>query len=139
MRYSGPMPNPSDSVRPTHPIHDKDTTYTWANAFAVHIAGLNAGGGFAGHIDWRLPNVKELQSIVNYENAGPSVSSAFDTSCSATCTVLTCSCTAASDYWSSSTFAFLSSSAWIADFNFGVVSADVKSSFIVVRAVRGGL
>ena len=120
-------------------IHDKDTTYTWANAFAVHIAGLNAGGGFAGHSDWRLPNVKELQSIVNYENFNPSVSSAFNTSCSATCTVLTCSCTAASNYWSSSTSANFPTLAWDVFFNFGLVSAVGKSNSIVVRAVRGGL
>ena len=119
-------------------IHDKDTQYTWANAFAVHIAGLNAGGGFAGHIDWRLPNVKELQSIVNYENASPSVSSAFNTSCSATCTVLTCSCTAASGYWSSSTAAGLPS-AWFVNFTGGEVAEFGKSAFLPVRAVRGGL
>jgi hypothetical protein len=36
-------------------IHDKDTEYTWDNAFAVHIAGLNAGPGFAGRA--RYPGV----------------------------------------------------------------------------------
>ena len=120
-------------------IHDKDTTYTWANAFAVHIAGLNAGGGFAGHTDWRLPNVKELQSIVNYENFNPSVSSAFNTSCSATCTVLTCSCTAAPFYWSSSTIANDPTSAWVVSFFIGIELANGKGSISVVRAVRGGL
>ena len=39
-------------------IHDKDTAYTWANAFAVKVATLNGGGGFAGHTDWRVPNVQ---------------------------------------------------------------------------------
>ena len=60
-------------------IHDVNTVYTWDNAFAVHIAGLNASGGFAGHTDWRLPNVKELQSIVDYELTIPAVSPAFET------------------------------------------------------------
>src|SRR5262245_65459894 len=84
-------------------IHDVGVGYTWDNAFAVHIAGLNAGAGFAGHTDWRLPNVKELQSIVNYETRNPAVAAAFNTGCVAACTVTSCSCTVAADYWSSTT------------------------------------
>src|SRR2546426_88035 len=83
-------------------IHDKDNLYTWDDAFAVHVAGLNATN-FAGHNDWRLPNVKELQSIVDYENFNPAVAPAFNNNCTAGATVTTGSCTAtpASDYWSS--------------------------------------
>ena len=40
-------------------IHDRGNTYTWANAFDVFIAGVNAEN-FAGHNDWRLPNRFEL-------------------------------------------------------------------------------
>ena len=40
------------------------------------LAGLNAGGGFAGHTDWRIPNVNELHSLENYENSNPSVDAA---------------------------------------------------------------
>src|SRR5262249_57019576 len=47
-------------------IHDWDNVYSWADAFAVHIAGLNAGAGFAGHTDWRGPKVEEVQRIVEY-------------------------------------------------------------------------
>jgi len=120
-------------------IHDKDTQYNWANAFAVHVAGLNTAPCFAGHCDWRLPNVKELQSIVNYENDNPAVSSEFNTLCAAACTVLTCSCTGtASLYWSSSTFANGPAFAWFVDFFFGNVNASDKSSGVFVRAVRGG-
>jgi Protein of unknown function (DUF1566) len=43
-------------------IHDQDTAYTWDDAFGVHIAGLNAGSGFAGHTDWRLPNIRNCRA-----------------------------------------------------------------------------
>ena len=86
-------------------IHDVNAGYAWANAFAVHIAALNAAN-FAGQDDWRLPNVRELQSIANYENFNPSVSSEFNTACTpGAATVLTGSCTTSAQYWASTTSA----------------------------------
>ena len=122
-------------------IHDKDTMYTWDNAFAVHVAGLNAAN-FAGYQDWRLANVKELQSIVDYETSNPAVTHGgpFDDNCLAGCTVLTCSCTAAKFYWSSTTFVIAPTAAWEVDFMVaGDVNAAAKSDgTLSVRAVRGG-
>jgi len=121
-------------------IHDKDTTHTWDNAFAVHIAGLNTVPCFAGYCDWRLPNVKELQSIIDYENNLPAVDPAFNTGCAPACTVTICSCTRGSPHWSSTSYDFNPISAWSVGFHDGNVLADLKGNGdSVVRAVRGGL
>jgi hypothetical protein len=119
------------------PLHDKDTTYTWDNAFAVHVAGLNAAN-FAGRDDWRLPNVKELRSIIDHEAFNPAVDPVFNTACSSGCTVLNCSCTATPDYWSSSTFAKVPTSAWDVSFTVGASDGEDKGDSRFVRAVRGG-
>ncbi|MGH9195448.1 MAG: DUF1566 domain-containing protein [Acidimicrobiia bacterium] len=129
-------------------IHDKDNPYTWDEAFAEHVFALKnmcqndetvdcsvngnadcalVGGkcGFAGKRDWRVPNVKELQSIVDYGRFGPSIDPIFGP-------------TAASFYWSSTTYARASVFAWNVGFLFGDVVANGKSFFLHVRAVRGG-
>src|SRR5438552_1386005 len=122
-------------------VHDKDNLYTWANAFTGHVAALNAMS-FAGHNDWRLPNVRELQSIANYRSFDPTVSSAFNNDCAPGCHATTCSCTASSDYWSSTSSVSDPSGAWYVTFSYGRVDAfgrsGGKSSAAFVRAVRGG-
>jgi hypothetical protein len=150
-------------------IHDWTNRYTWCGASCggtnvmdgtittTLLAGLNAGAGFAGHTDWRIPNLNELLTLVNYANDNTSaVDAAFDTNCAPGCTVLTCSCTqglSSNDfYWSSTSFANSPQSpgvvtdAWfVID---GFVSADVKDGTEpppdntighFARAVRGGL
>jgi hypothetical protein len=126
-------------------LHDKDTTYRWSGNGSQEtiwdwLDDINAEGGtgFAGHNDWRIANVKEYVSIVNHENFTPAVSTAFNNSCVAACTVLTCSCTVASEYWSSTSHAFSPSFAWYVYFDDGSVGSTVKSSPLYVRAVRGG-
>jgi len=120
-------------------IHDKDTAYTWDNAFAVKIAALNTPPCFAGHCDWRVPNVKELGSIVDYQVFVPSVSPAFNTGCVAACAGTSCSCTASNAYWSSSSNAAVAFNAWVVNFSNGLVNNDFKLINRFVRAVRGGL
>jgi hypothetical protein len=119
-------------------IHDQNTIHTWTDAVAVHVAGLNTIA-FAGHTDWRLPNVRELQSIQNYEKFGPAVSSVFNTGCVAGCATLACSCTASSNYWSSISFAPDPAFAWFVDFSGATLNRDGKIQANRVRAVRGGL
>src|SRR5262249_51845535 len=80
--------------------HDKDNIYRWSGNGTQEtiwdwLDDVNAEGGtgFAVHNDWRIPNLRELESIVNLANFSPAVSSTFNTGCAAACTVLTCSCT----------------------------------------------
>ena len=62
----------------------------------------------------------------------------FNTSCSAGCTVLTCSCTQSSYYWSATTYTPYPPNAWVVYFFNGYEFADGKYSNGYVRAVRGG-
>jgi hypothetical protein len=136
-------------------IHDKDNPHTWCGASCgttdemdgtiatTFLATLNGGGGFAGHTDWRIPNYKELTSILDIETFSPAVDPAFHQS--ATCTgcvdvtAATCSCTASYVYWSSGALALNSDYGWGVDFANGFVTTAFKSGSQRVRAVRGGL
>lgn len=60
---------------------------------------------FAGYDDWRVPNVRELESIVRYGGSVPAVEPAFHgAGCGTGCTDMSdpdCSCTSTDTYWSS--------------------------------------
>jgi hypothetical protein len=92
------------------------------------MANGGPGGlcGFAGHRDWEIANIKKLQSIVDYSERNPAIDPSFPGK------------TAASGYWSATTFATNSDDAWGVDFNFGFVSGGGKGSAVHARAVRSG-
>lgn len=46
------------------------STFTWDNALQ-NAQTLNVSGGYASHTDWRLPNRKELLSIVEFKCYNP--------------------------------------------------------------------
>jgi len=140
-------------------IHDINKIYSWsASGTAMDgtittefLATLNQALCFAGYCDWRIPNAKELQSIVDYELAypGPLADTAFNNNCVAGCTVngqggSMCSCTASGAYWSSTTDQHYARSAYIVGFDDGSVSGGISKTSLMldgffVRAVRGGL
>ncbi len=100
---------------------------------------LGVSRATAGHTDWRMPNRKELESILDLETFSPSVDPVFNTGCVPACTVTTCSCTVSSSDWSSTSVANVPSVAWVVGFNDGGVGFLDKGFSIFVRAVRGGL
>jgi len=121
-------------------IHDKDTLYTWAEAFEK-IDTLNTSS-FAGFDDWRLPNAAELATLPDLSKASPpAISAAFTAGCTASCTVLTCSCTPNEvfQFWSSTTDPRAPDFAWGVNFHVGSISTRAKTLTGYVRAVRGGL
>lgn len=113
------------------------------------VAQLNTAN-FAGHNDWRVPNFRELQSLIDYNvTTSPSVAPAFNgASCGSACTDITsaaCSCTGGyyyyyynNYYWSSTTYQFSPSAARLISFYDGTSTEGSKTSSYSVRAVRGG-
>jgi len=128
-------------------IHDEFNGYTWDSAFSAFIATLNSTN-FAGHNDWRLPNYRELNSIVDLDPAdrfAPHVAPAFDNNCFVLgCTVLQCSCTLDDETWTSTTYVPslggpFGSKAWVVNFSDGTPAHTNKGPGArAVRAVRGG-
>lgn len=138
-------------------IHDVNNVYSWGMTLAPYtmngtmvttfLAALNSGAGFAGHTDWRIPNYKELTSILNLEKALPATSPAFHQA--ATClncsdvTLPSCSCgyygSTFNYYWTSTSRRDFQNQAWYVDFGLGNVVLGNKDRGYAVRAVRGGL
>ena len=121
-----------------HIVTDNGTGLVWA-AYDDE-AGCNNGGSldwgsaitycegltFAGQSDWRLPNIKELVSIVDYGRFSPAIDTAiFPTAKSRR-------------YWSSTTSASSTGYAWFVYFGNGYVGSSDKADTSYVRAVRGG-
>jgi len=97
------------------------TTLNWTQ-------GLTAANNstFATYTDWRLPNLKELASIVETQCTSPSINEMVFPN------------TPPSFFWSASGFAGFSDSAWGLGFSDGVGDFDSKDFAIRVRLVRGG-
>jgi hypothetical protein len=99
---------------------DDDITRNWDDAVTC-CNDLT----LASYTDWRLPSEYELMSIVNCNTYGPSINTFYFSG------------TNESYYWSSTTSAGNSSSAWFVDFDYGYVDFSTKSFPGYVRCVRG--
>ena len=125
-------------------LHDVGNTYVWSNSSTpgadmtiwdwLDAVNAEAGKGFAKHNDWRIPNVRELQSIVDHARCA----AAYFPSCNDEAAINPIFGPTVLFYWSSSTYAQNPSFAWVVEFLTGGVVVGIKDKPFSVRAVRGG-
>ena len=106
-------------------------TVTWSDALST-VAQLNAGSspcdGYTGrHTDWRLPHIKELESLVDTGRSHPALPSGHPFSS-----------VQSSHYWSSTTNASNTGNAWLVYLNDGYVYYTSKTGSLYGWPVRGG-
>ncbi len=78
----------------------------------------------ANETDWRLPNIKELQSINEESRMNPSLNGSFFTNAGF------------AKYWSSTTLPNQTSKAWYLDTRFGITTYALKTSRLLIHCVR---
>jgi hypothetical protein len=95
---------------------------TWVSALS-YCEGLSLGD----HSDWRLPNIRELESLTDYTRFNPAIDKSFFPNASA------------AYYWSSTTSAGGPAGAWYVDFfSGGFIYGYKGDGYYVVRCVSGG-
>ncbi|KJU86467.1 protein containing DUF1566 [Candidatus Magnetobacterium bavaricum] len=102
------------------------STKTWQQALD-YVASMNNGAGTYGYTDWRLPNRKELFSLLDRATYNPSLPTGHPFT------------NVQSDvYWSSTSCAGIASGAWVVHMSGGTVYAPDKSYVSYVWPVRSG-
>lgn len=131
-QYEGPQPAYQDNGDGT--VTDLNTGLMWQQGdthLSPHPHFYKARRyceslTLAGHSDWRIPDRRELLSIVDYGRFNPAINPVFSFCYS-------------SDYWSGDTDASGGGGeAWCVDFNYGDVDHWDKGDYRHVRCVRGG-
>ncbi len=98
------------------------STVSWSEALKAAL-----GVSTAGFSDWRVPNVKELESIVEGKCSWPSINSSIFPSDNV-----------ASYFWSASPSVVRSDHAWLVHFGYGGADYGTKGDDYQVRLVRSG-
>ena len=113
-------------------IKDYDTGLMWQDNYDSKSIKRDWQGAknycqeltLAGYSDWRLPTIKELQSIVDITRADPAIKKIFKN-------------VASKDYWSASEDVSSAKYAWKVGFDDGYSYYYRKSFECFVRCVRG--
>ena len=96
------------------------TAQTWDSALAY-----TENISLASATDWRLPNIKELQSLNDESVANPSVNAAFF------------SAIGVHNYWSATSLPNQTTKAWYWNTQFGITTYDTKTNTNYVICVKG--
>jgi hypothetical protein len=96
-------------------------TYNWGQALVQA-----ANSAYAGYSDWRLPNLKELASLVEERCYGPAINLTVFPG------------TASDGYWAASPYANVPVYAWNVAFDGGYSGYDYRYYGLAVRLVRSG-
>jgi hypothetical protein len=95
-------------------------SFSWEQAMA-QCEGID----YAGYTDWRLPNIKELSSIVDFTAQNPSINTTYFMN------------TITGNNWSSTTYVGGPAGAWNVVFSYGFINSNAKTFGYYVRCVRG--
>ena len=114
----------------TNIVSDTKTSLQWQDNINIQYAWNDAIDycrdlTLGGHSDWRLPNINELLTLVDYTKSNPTITNIFAYRTS-------------NRYWSSTTYAASTSNAWSVYFSSGGLNTNDKSISGHVRCVRAG-
>ncbi|CAK0768072.1 Fimh-like protein [Gammaproteobacteria bacterium] len=100
-----------------------ELTFTWQDALKQAVTVNETS--YAGYTDWRVPNIKELLSIVDRRCAGPAINTTVFPAASS------------SYLWTSSPAKTTSYNSWIVSFDAGTLDANQPRSLkYAIRLVR---
>jgi len=118
------------TVIDTNTVLHNTTGLTWQRNPVSNMSWQDAlnyceGSTVSGQIDWRLPNIRELQTIVDYSKNNPAIDTGIIVAGSVT-------------YWSSTSYTCSASNALGVWFSSGDIGYYSKSTSYSFRCVRGG-
>jgi hypothetical protein len=90
-----------------------------------HLLDFCVALDFAGHTDWRMPNVKEMLSIMDFGCVAPAMDPLFTHLSGA-------------NFWTSTTFIDWDAAALLVSINEGTISYDDKETYNYIKPVRLG-